>query len=181
MIPGVTLEEIHAAILDAYDEDELRFTLRTFMNVRLDNIVKASGLGMRVFALLEWAERQGRETELIQLTAKARPRVAKMRQIYKKYGLAAPVYVEQAGAARANTPTDAADAGLERIVKAHLAFADFGVWRERMSKVEGQVCLIRINGNAQETGFLVGPDAVLTNYHVMEPVLQRARKTTDVE
>jgi hypothetical protein len=181
MMPGVTLEEIHSAILDAYDEDELRFTLRTLMNVRLNNIVKAAGFGTRVFDLLEWAERQGRATELIQVTAKARPRVSQIQQIYKKYGLAVPLYVEQAGATTVNTPTDAADAGLEKIVKAHLSFADFGVWRDRMTKVEGQVCLIRFHGNAQGTGFLVGSDAVLTNYHVMEPLLQGAKKAADVE
>jgi hypothetical protein len=181
MMPGVTLDEIHSALLDAYDEDELRFTLRTLMNVRLNNIVKAGGFGTRVFDLLEWAERQGRETELIQVTAKARPRVAKMQQIYKKYGLAVPVYVERAGAAMANTPTDAADAGLEKIVKPHLTFAEFGIWRDRMTKVEGQVCLIRINGNPQGTGFLVGPDAVLTNYHVMEELVRATKKPTDFD
>src|SRR5258708_1319578 len=164
MIPGLTLEEIHSAIVDAYDEDELRFTLRTLMNVRLNNIVGAGGFGTGVFDLLEWAERQGRETELIQVTAKARPRVAKMQQIYKKYGLAVPIYVEQAGAAMPNTPTDAADAGLEKIVKSHLSFAEFGVWRDRMTKGEGQVCLIRINGNAPGAGFPGGPHPLLTDH-----------------
>src|SRR5262249_60569625 len=40
-----------------------------------------------------------------------------------------------------------------------------------MTRVEGQVCRITLNGQAQGPGFLVGPDAVLTNYHVMELVV----------
>src|SRR5262249_3087417 len=50
----------------------------------------------------------------------------------------------------------------------------FAVWREKMALVEGRVCRIELNGNAAGTGFLVGPDAVLTNYHVLESVLKGA-------
>src|SRR5262249_50060708 len=92
-----------------------------------------------------------------------------------------PVYVEKAGAAVPGAPADAADGGLEKIVRPHLSFADFGLWRERMTQVEGRVCLITISGAAQGTGVLVGPDAVLTNYHVMEPALNGARKPADFE
>ena len=49
---------------------------------------------------------------------------------------------------------------------------DFAVWREKMALVEGRVCRVEIGGNAAGTGFLVGPDAVLTNYHVLESVLK---------
>jgi hypothetical protein len=104
-----------------------------------------------------------------------------MQEVYKKYGMTVPVYVEKAGTADLTAPTDAADSGLEKIVRPHLSFADFGIWRERMTQVEGRVCLITINGAAQGTGFLVGPDAVLTNYHVMEPVLKGTRKPTEIE
>ena len=83
--------------------------------------------------------------------------------------MAVSVGVQAAGAA--TTATDAADPGLEKIVRPHLALPDFGLWREAMTRVEGQVCRITLNGNAQGTGFLVGPDAVLTNYHVMKPVI----------
>jgi hypothetical protein len=41
-----------------------------------------------------------------------------------------------------------------------------------MAVIERQVCRIEIDGNPVGTGFLVGPDAVLTNYHVLESVLK---------
>jgi hypothetical protein len=180
MMPGVTLTEIQTAILDAYEDSELRQTVRTLMDVKLNNYVGPGPFETRVFDFIEWAERQGREVELIQVTAKARPRNAKMQEVYKKYGLSIPVYVEKAGAAGVQTPTDASDRGLEKIVKPHLSFTDFGIWRERMTRVEGQVCQITLSGAAQGTGFLVGPDAVLTNYHVMEPVLKGMKTPGDV-
>jgi V8-like Glu-specific endopeptidase len=40
-----------------------------------------------------------------------------------------------------------------------------------MALVEGRVCRVEISGNAAGTGFLVGPDAILTNYHVVKSVL----------
>jgi hypothetical protein len=181
MMPGVTLNDIRDALLDAYEDEELRFTVRALMNIRLNNVVPPGSFENRVFNFIEWAERQGREIEMIAATAKARPKNAKMQEIYKKYGMAVPVYVERAGTPLEKAPAEVTDGGLEKIVRPHLSFADFGIWRERMAQVEGRVCLITISGAAQGTGFLVGPDSVLTNYHVMEPVHKGTKQPTDFE
>ena len=42
------------------------------------------------------------------------------------------------------------------------------VWQDRLVKIERQVCRVELEGNALGTGFLVGPDTVLTNWHVFE-------------
>jgi hypothetical protein len=169
MMPGVSMKEIRDAILDAYAPLELRDTVRFLMNEQLHNITMATTFTTQVFELIDWADRQGRDAELVQSLAKERPKKPLMQQIYKKYGMAVPVGVQEAGGSKG--ATDAVDAGLEKIVRPHLAMPDFGLWREAMTRVEGQVCRITLNGQAQGTGFLVGPDAVLTNYHVMEPVI----------
>ena len=47
-------------------------------------------------------------------------------------------------------------------------------WRERIAEIEGQVCRIQVVGDGRVghgTGFLDAADLVLTNYHVMEPVI----------
>jgi hypothetical protein len=93
--------------------------------------------------------------------------------------MAVPVGVQEAGGAKSTT--DAADVGLEKIVHPYLDMPNFGLWREAMTRVEGQVCRITLNGQAQGTGFLVGPDAVLTNYHVMEPVIRKQVGPAGVE
>jgi hypothetical protein len=48
---------------------------------------------------------------------------------------------------------------------------DLGVWREALSRVEARVGRVEIDGRGMGTGFLVGPDTVLTNYHVLEKIL----------
>jgi hypothetical protein len=45
---------------------------------------------------------------------------------------------------------------------------------ERFGRVLSSVCSIQTSGNPLGTGFLVGPDAVLTNYHVVEHVIDEA-------
>ncbi|GAA1038406.1 hypothetical protein GCM10009557_54310 [Virgisporangium ochraceum] len=49
-------------------------------------------------------------------------------------------------------------------------------WRARLGELEGQICRIEFGrGDHRErgTGFLVGPDLVLTNHHVVRPVLEK--------
>jgi hypothetical protein len=178
---GTTLQEIRDAILDGYEDEELRFTIRALMNVKLNTVLPPGAFENRVFNLIEWAERQGRDVELVQATAKARPKNGSLQAIYKKYGMAIPVYVEKAGTSAAGAPSDAADSGLEQLVRPHLSLANFGIWRERMTEVEGRVCLITLNGAALGTGFLVGPEAVLTNYHVMETLIKGTKQAADFQ
>lgn len=182
-MPGVTVKDIREAILNAFDEASLRQVLRMEMNLKLDVEIAPGALSNRVFELIEWSEMQGREVELITTLARGRPRNAKMQAIYAKYGLAIPVDVQVEGRAIATAPRNAAESGLERILTDHLDFLDFGIWREKMTAVEGQVCRIVIDGDERGTGFLIGPDLVLTNYHVMEPVLddEKLAKRTQCE
>ncbi len=181
MMFGADFKAIREAIVQGYDEDELKIVLRDLMDLRFANIVGAGNFSTKVFELLEWSEREGREVELVRATALARPRNPKLQAVYQKYGMAIPVYVERAGATVLDSPTDATQVGLERTVRDHLTFADFGLWRERMMAVEGRVCQIAFRGAAAGTGFLVGPQAVLTNYHVMQPLLQEPGRVADVE
>ncbi len=64
---------------------------------------------------------------------------------------------------------------MERIVKKTNSFLDVNTWREQLGKIEAQVCRIEItqNNNFQSfgTGFLIAPNVVITNYHVIEPVI----------
>jgi V8-like Glu-specific endopeptidase len=62
---------------------------------------------------------------------------------------------------------------LELKIKAAQSTFDIGTWRRRLGEIEGQVCRIEYSsGEAQGTGFLVSPDVVLTNYHVVEPFIE---------
>lgn len=47
---------------------------------------------------------------------------------------------------------------------------------ERFGRVLSSICCVQTGGNPLGTGFLVGPDTVLTNYHVVERVMDPAGK-----
>ena len=56
-------------------------------------------------------------------------------------------------------------------------------WRETLATLEGQVCRVEIpKGNESDygTGFLLGPDVLITNYHVMRLVKAGLVKPQDV-
>jgi trypsin-like peptidase len=82
---------------------------------------------------------------------------------------------QKAGAPQAEAPTNAAAPGLQRNVRPYLAKLDVLVWQDRLVKIERQVCRVELEGNALGTGFLVGPDAVLTNWHVFDIAKQAGK------
>jgi V8-like Glu-specific endopeptidase len=71
------------------------------------------------------------------------------------------------------TATPVTGAGLELKIKASQSTFDINPWRRRLGEIEGRVCRVELpEATARGTGFLVGPDLVLTNYHVVERVVK---------
>ncbi len=83
---------------------------------------------------------------------------------------------QTAGAAQGDASGNAFDPGLQRNVRPYLEKVNVRVWLERLSRIERQVCRVELEGNALGTGFLVGPDTVLTNWHVFE-IAKKAGKS----
>ena len=54
-----------------------------------------------------------------------------------------------------------------RHIRPYLSMVDPLVWLSRLADIERRVCRIEISGKAEGTG-LVGPEAVLTNWHVVK-------------
>src|SRR4051812_46591801 len=82
---------------------------------------------------------------------------------------------QTAGVQQKDAPTNAHAPGLQRNVRPYLAKLDIRVWQSRLSQIERRVCRVEIDGNALGTGFLVGPDAVLTNWHVFEAAKKQGK------
>lgn len=85
---------------------------------------------------------------------------------------------QKAGLVQGDVPGSALAPGLQRVVRPHLAMQDIGVWLERGNAVQRRVCRIEIAGRAAGTGFLVGPTAVLTNWHVVQTAVTAGRSAT---
>jgi V8-like Glu-specific endopeptidase len=179
MMRGVQYEEVWKVLYTGYSKKSLEQMLRFRLDIDLDSIVAGGPMRDIVFDLLSQAEREGWTTDLIREAYRYNPRNPDLLKIYEKYGLAVGLSVQDSGA---EVPQIKAisSGGFEKTIKDRLPQLDFDVWREKMTQVEGRVCRVEIGGNAAGTGFLVGPDAVLTNYHVLEAVLEGTRPATTV-
>lgn len=87
--------------------------------------------------------------------------------------------VQTAGEQEEEAPDNAVTPGLQRNVRPYLARLDVRVWQDRLLKIQRQVCCVELEGRALGTGFLVGPDTVLTNWHVFE-IAKNAAKTDKI-
>ena len=63
---------------------------------------------------------------------------------------------------------------LQRNVRPALKKLPLRAWLDRLELIERQVCRVEANGAAIGTGFLVGPRAVLTNWHVVREARNRS-------
>jgi V8-like Glu-specific endopeptidase len=177
MMPGVQYQEIWRAFTTGFSKRSLEQMLKFGLDLDLDSIVAGGSMQDMVFDLLGQAEREGWTTDLIRQAYQYNPRNADLLRIYQKYGLAPGVSAQNAGNV---VPEVRSVEGLEGNIRLRLPTFDFAVWREKMALVEGRVCRVELNGNAAGTGFLVGPDAVLTNYHVLQSVLTGATQPSAV-
>ena len=170
-LPGVTVGEIRDALRAAFNKrDQLEMFLVVRLSASLDDMSGAgTTLERAAFDVVLWCEGEGRTTDLVRAAYAAKPAHPAVAAVYQKYGLATEAAIQQGGTAGGTMPVTAA--GFEKTITDRLPQLKFGVWQERMAAVGGQVCRVEIGGAATGTGFLVGPDAVLTNYHVLEQVL----------
>lgn len=173
-MPGVEFREFQRALVDAFDAFDLTALARFHLNLNLREIVAAGPTNQMAFELLEWAERQGSPivVDLARGVYLERPRNRKVRQIYEKLGLSPQLAYQRAGVAVADSPEWTTSSSLEALVSPRLHFIDMGIWHENMARIERQVCRIELDGEPTGTGFLVGPELVLTNYHVLEPLIE---------
>ena len=67
------------------------------------------------------------------------------------------------------------ESNLEALVSSGSNLLDLGETLRRFAKLEQQICRLEVNtptGEKRGTGFLVGPDLIMTNYHVVEDLIE---------
>lgn len=192
---GIEFAEIRDAVTSAFNADE--FDMFLYERLNFDRAVEIADGPFKVIVseVLKKAERDGWDPILIAEVAAARPLRQDLRQVYAKYAqalvdearqrnveserlkaidkyqLAPKVLVQTAGKPTTPSAVLGTEEGLERAVRPYLPHIDVSLWRQRLFNLEGQVCRVEVNNQALGTGFLVGADALLTNYHVLRSVI----------
>ena len=155
-LTGARLEALSEALRDAFSPQRLREMLRFKLDKRLEDYSLGEDYREIVFEVITHAEAEGWTAELVQAARQTVPGNAALQAVAQDVSLAAI------------TPE------LERTIKKDNPYLDIAVFRTRLGQVETQVCRIEIptpRGTVYGTGFLLGPDIVMTNHHVMDVVI----------
>jgi hypothetical protein len=198
-VKGADLKKIHEAVVSSFNPDDFAMLLRFDFDLDMEDEVGNVGFKKAVMVFLKKAEDEGWLPELIAVVARERPRRSDVQAVYREFasalvsefrreevdakvqeayarffGQRPPVDIQAGGKGEAVVP--ATDAGLERTLRDDLGYLDVAQWAATLVRLEGRVCRIELNDDraTMGTGFLVGPDAVLTNFHVLEQVIEEA-------
>lgn len=168
-LDGQQKREIREALLEAFPMPiDLRIVTDEVLDVPLQKITNING-GMEAiaFELIGWALARGRLTELVIGAAAVNPGAARLKVLAEQFQFAA-----------------AAPGEIERIVLKDVPFENVGQWLDTLSRQRRAVCRIEPQAppdmSGYGTGFLVGRDVVMTNYHVIEPFIARGSENVIV-
>jgi hypothetical protein len=162
-VPGSVKERLGLALEKSVRSDpaELKRMLSYKLNVPLFSVVANGTVRNMVSDLIEWAESEGRLEELVRGAHLHNPGNPLLRQFHDEFfSLVEPRQ-------------------LEALVVADNPMVDVAWWREQQEAHELRVCRVEL-GSQVGTGFLVASDLVLTNHHVVAPLLEGAVSPRDV-
>lgn len=182
-LTGEQIEELSRTLSRALSRSDLEIYVYVSTGDRIYVEYVAEGLPLRktIFQLIEELENAGSTHLFLAKVFKERSRRPDVLEIIQRLcpqaamerdGETADLSLQRSGLAEQGSPDNAFAPGFQKNVRPHLKMADMGLWIERLSQVKRRVCRIEIDGSAAGTGFLVGPDTVLTNWHVIERTAQ---------
>ena len=155
-IPLPQVVELRDILADALEPHEMDAALLR-LEVRRQRITMAGNQNQIYSDVIVYFNNRDTVDNLLATARAENPTNAALYRFAQRHGLAAAL------------PPEAAEpAGLEAIIRRHLRSFDARVWSERSAAAENCVCRISHNGVPLGTGFLVGPDLMLTNYHVFK-------------
>ena len=163
-LTGPQKEALTKALVAAFPTDaDLELLVNFKLGVGL-NVISAPGIQhLLVLRVINWAEARGpRLHDLVVGALNQNPENPELQQVAEALGL------------------DEGAGEFERIVIQMVPLEDVETWRAQMMASERAVCRVEIGAQGIGTGFLVGTGLVLTNYHVMESVIEGPDKPSDV-
>ncbi|HJQ37685.1 MAG TPA: trypsin-like peptidase domain-containing protein [Thermoanaerobaculia bacterium] len=170
LLDGSTRRQLREILANHFNNEQFDL-LVTDLGYDRENITSANGKPKRIDDVLAEADRGGWLDELVERARQIRFKQADL------YAFAS----ERLGLGIRSI--DASQSALQRIVVQTSSFLNVAQWREAMATIERRVARIRYRvngGNVYGTGFLVGPSAVMTNYHVVELLIDNKARPEDV-
>ena len=152
--------DFRTALLNAFTRPRLVEVLFYRLGKRFDLISETGSFDTDAFVLLTRARMEGWTGDLFQAVREANPASPDLVDFAEKLDEAL------------DSRLTAGSRELERRIREKLPLLDIAKWRTGLGEIEYRVCRVEYpEGEAQGTGFLVGPSLVMTNFHVMEDVI----------
>ncbi|MDH3248800.1 MAG: serine protease [Acidimicrobiia bacterium] len=170
-LEGGQFERLERTIVNLFDISGLSRLLRYRLDIQLGNIVADAGKHQMVFDLIDTARREAWLDDLLLAVSEARKNHPELEALKTELGIGKSV-----------TPSEGA--ALEAFVGGVGGLVDPAAFRSKLAIAEATVCHIsyqRPDGARYGgTGFLVGPDLIMTNHHVMKYVINEQVATNAV-
>ncbi len=169
--------------------------LITGLNINIDDIPQTGRFSIDVREVIRWVEKEEQTLDLLQFARRRKANRAKLlNEFAQQLGVVLPTDItiqpsnatspsaiggitQLSNAASFSTPSQD---GLQRKIRDIGSILNVVQWKTQLEEVERHICRVEINGQAVGTGFLLGPDIVITCYHVMERVINGPDVKEDV-
>lgn len=167
-LAGSQKERLCEILAAAFDRRSLAKMLDFKLEKDLDDITAPGPFGDVLYELVRLAEMEDWTYRLLLAARETRPDNAEL-----------VAFVQEVGLVPVGTPSEPA---LEKVVTESDSLVDPVLWRLNLGKIEGQVCRVELGGPSPgyATGFLVGPDAVVTAGNIVADVVDGRRSPADV-
>lgn len=174
-LPKELLEEFSLALEDAYPTPvDLDQMLSFGLGIHRLAITNNNGTRAIIYDLIVWFQGRDKTTDFLITARQFNPDNIKLFEIARKANLVLGLLENQQNGLTTSTIRNIRN--LEREIKETSKYLDLGVWTKKLGMIEGTVCRIEYKNSKGNqvfgTGFLVGPNCLLTNYHIMEDVIQ---------
>ena len=165
---------LRKALLGAFNQASIDLLIADYFSPDSFDNLSPPGFGKtfeyRLLEVIREADMAGWLLDLVAAAHERRPQSMEIADVADELGLSAtgPRITNQTGQS------------LEALVQAHAKFINPVSLREKMATLEGQVCWVSLAVGRGGTGFLVGPDLVVTNQHVIKPITDGQVRWQDV-
>jgi trypsin-like peptidase/effector-associated domain 1 (EAD1)-containing protein len=181
MPPNTAETEFEDALIDAFNLDEMTRMVRRHLGLVLERELDVHQGTRDIFGkLLGLAVRQGFRDELVRGALIENPKNPRLRKAAAALNI--PLTVPPSAPPTGSIRVDDLDRGrLEKTARERGVSVNFDDYNKRLNAMARRMCLIEIpTDEACGTGWLVGPDRVLTNYHVVEEVHKNGVPASEV-
>jgi hypothetical protein len=172
---GAWLMKFRQSVAAAFDDPSLILLTNDFFGpARSFYNLSPPGFGktieFRIYELIENARQNDWLLDLVAAVHERRPNNPALNAIAEERGLTLT-------GPRLDNPSGKT---FEALVQAEAKFLNPTLVLERLPILQSQVCFVELPGGRGGTGFLVGTDFVLTNQHVIAPILSGSVRPQDV-